>query len=85
MSEFGKAATESKRISVRGVIAIIILVIAVVFMAQNTTDVTIRVLGYSYDVWLWALILVVFLLGMVLGGAVRAGVRKLRGEEKSPK
>ena len=29
MSEFGKAATESKRISARGVIAIIILVIAI--------------------------------------------------------
>ena len=85
MSEFGKAATESKRISARGIIAIIILIIAVVFMAQNTTDVTIRVLGYSFDVWLWALILVVFLLGMVLGGAVRAGVRKLRGQQKAPK
>ncbi len=85
MSEFGKAATENKRISARGIIAIIILVIAVVFMAQNTTDVTIRVLGYSYDVWLWALMLVVFLLGMFLGGAVRSGVRKLRGGEKAPK
>ncbi|CAB4931181.1 MAG: DUF1049 domain-containing protein [Actinobacteria bacterium] len=85
MSEFGKAATEGKRISARGVIAIIILIIAVVFMAQNTTDVTIKVIGYSFEVWLWALILVVFLLGMFLGGAVRAGVRKLRGVEKAPK
>lgn len=85
MSEFGKAATESKRISARGVIAIIILIIAVIFMAQNTTDVEIKILGFSLTVWLWALILVVFLLGMFLGGAVRAGVRKLRGVEKAPK
>ena len=34
---------------------------------------------------IWALILVVFLMGMILGGAVRAGVRKLRGAEKPPK
>ena len=85
MSEFGKAATESKRISARGVIAIIILVIAVIFMAQNTTDVEIRILSFSLTVWLWALILVVFLMGMILGGAVRAGVRKLRGAEQPPK
>ena len=85
MSEFGKAATESKRISARGVISIIILIIAVIFMAQNTTDVEIRILGFSLTVWLWALILVVCLMGMVLGGAVRAGVRKLRGAEPSPK
>lgn len=85
MSEFGKAATESKRISARGVISIIILVIAVIFMAQNTTDVEIKIIGYSFTVWLWALILVVFLLGMILGGAVRAGVRKLRGAEQPPK
>jgi uncharacterized integral membrane protein len=85
MSEFGKAATENKRISARGVIAIIILIIAVIFMAQNTTDVEIKILGFSLTVWLWALILVVFLMGMILGGAVRAGVRKLRGAEKAPK
>ena len=85
MSEFGKAATESKRISARGVIAINILLIAVIFMAQNTTDVEIRILGFSFTVWLWALILVVFLMGMILGGAVRAGVRKLRGAEQPQK
>ncbi len=85
MSEFGKAATESKRISARGVIAIIILVIAVIFMAQNTTDVEIRILSFSLTVWLWALILVVFMMGMILGGAVRAGVRKLRGAEQPQK
>ena len=85
MSEFGKAATESKRISARGVIAIIILVIAVIFMAQNTTDVPIRILSSTLTVWLWALILVVFLMGMILGGAVRAGVRKLRGAEQPQK
>ena len=85
MSEFGKAATESKRISARGVIAIIILVIAVIFMAKNTTDIEIRILSFSLTVWLWALILVVFLMGMILGGAVRAGVRKLRGAEQPQK
>ena len=45
----------------------------------------IKLLGFSLTVWLWALILVVFLMGMILGGAVRAGVRKLRGAEKPPK
>jgi uncharacterized integral membrane protein len=85
MSEFGKAATEGKRVTVRGVISIIILIIAVIFMAQNTTDVEIKILGFSFTVWLWALILVVFLMGMILGGAVRAGVRKLRGAEQPPK
>ena len=85
MSEFGKAATEGKRVTVRGVISIIILIIAVIFMAQNTTDVEIKILGFSFTVWLWALILVVFLMGMILGGAVRAGVRKLRGAEQPSK
>jgi uncharacterized integral membrane protein len=85
MSEFGKAATEGKRITARGVISIIILIVAVTFMAQNTTTVPVKFLNFSLEVWLWALILVVFLLGMFLGGAVRAGVRKLRGAEQPPK
>ena len=85
MSEFGQAAKPSKKISGRGIIGIIIAVIAVIFMIQNTDDAQISLLMFDVTLPLWIVILVVFLLGMFLGGAVRAGVRKLRGTEAPEK
>jgi putative membrane protein len=85
MSEFGTAPKASKRISGRGIAALIILVVAVVFMAQNTDSVNVTFLFFDLSMPLWLVILIVFVLGMLLGGAVRSGFRKLRGAEPKKK
>jgi putative membrane protein len=85
MSEFGTSPKPGKRISGRGIAALIILVVAIIFMAQNTDTVNVTFLFLDLALPLWLVILVVFILGMLLGGAVRTGFRKLRGAEPKTK
>lgn len=62
----------------RGVVLIIIAVLLLVFGVQNLQTAKVNFLGATVDVWVWLLVVGSFLLGMLLGGVVRAGARRLR-------
>jgi len=83
MSEYGSIQkAQAKRPIGRMIIGVIILVIAVIFMLQNFDDVEVRFFGWSLNMPMWLLMVIMFVLGMLLGGVVRGGVRKLRGKEQ---
>lgn len=62
----------------RGVVLIVIGVLLLVFAVQNLQTTPVNFLGAQMQVWVWLLVIGSFLLGMLLGGMVRAGARKLR-------
>ena len=62
----------------RGVVIILIAVVLLVFAVQNLQEATVYFLGMEFQVWVWALVAGSFVLGMLLGGVIRAGARKLR-------
>ena len=62
----------------RGVVLIIAGVLLLVFAVQNLQTAQVNFLGGQIDVWVWLIVVVTFILGMVLGGVVKAGARKLR-------
>ncbi|HEV8024084.1 MAG TPA: hypothetical protein VGP37_04260, partial [Candidatus Nanopelagicales bacterium] len=51
----------------RGIVLIIVAVILLVFAVQNLETAPVSFLGAQIDVWVWALVVGSFLLGMVLG------------------
>lgn len=71
---------EKKGITItwRGIVLILIAVALLVFAVQNLQSATVYFLGAEFSVWVWLLVVGAFVLGMVLGGVVRAGARKLR-------
>lgn len=80
--EFGtlgkKPPKKGVTITWRGIVLIIIAVILLVFAVQNLQTAPVNFLGAALDVWVWLLVVGSFLLGMLLGGTVKAGARKLR-------
>lgn len=82
MSEFGSPPPAKKKSSARMVVVIIILAIALIFMLQNLDSVPVNILWMSVNMPAWLLMVIMFVLGMLLGGVVRGGFRKLRGKDK---
>lgn len=85
MSEFGSPQPPKKRSTGRLIVIIVIAAVAAVFMFSNLESVPLKFFGWStpsLPMWLW--LLVMFVLGMLLGGVVRGGFRKLRGKDKAP-
>ena len=70
-----------RKFNLRIAIGIVVLALGVILIAQNTEKVTINFLNFDITTWLWLLLTVMFILGMLLGGAVRGGIRKLRGSD----
>lgn len=62
----------------RGIVLILAGVLLLVFAVQNLQSAPVNFLGATVDVWVWLLVIASFLLGMLLGGVVKAGARKLR-------
>lgn len=78
-SSDGHVGTE-KKISTGRMIAIIVTAaLAALFVLQNLGSVQVKVLTFDLTLPLWLVMVVLFMLGMIFGGAVRSGVRKLRG------
>lgn len=73
-----KPAKKGVTLTWRGIVMIVIAVILIVFAVQNLQSAPVYFLGLEFSVWVWLLVVGSFLLGMLLGGAVRAGARKLR-------
>ncbi|MDP2014781.1 MAG: LapA family protein [Actinomycetota bacterium] len=68
-----------RKFNLRIAIGIVVLVVAVIVIAQNTEDATLNFLSWDISMPLWLVLTIMFVLGMFLGGAVRGGIRKLRG------
>ena len=68
----------------RGIVLIVVVVILLVFAVQNLQTAPVNFLGAQIDVWVWLLVTASFLLGMLLGGVVKAGARKLRKPKQDP-
>jgi uncharacterized integral membrane protein len=78
-SEFGQSAQKKgMRITWRGVVLVIIGFLLALFAVQNLNTAQVSFLGRDFDIFVWVIVTVSFLLGMVLGGAVRGTARKLR-------
>lgn len=70
-----------KKFNGRMISGVVIAVIALIIIVQNTASAEIAFLGWSWNMPIWLILVIMFVLGMLLGGPVRAGVRKLRGAE----
>ena len=62
----------------RGIVLIVIGEVLLVFAVQNLQLADVNFLGAEVQVWVWALVVGSFALGMALGGVVKTGARKLR-------
>lgn len=79
-----KPEKKGMTITWRGVVLIVIAVALLVFAVQNLQTAPVNFLGAQVDVWVWLLVTASFLLGMLLGGVVKAGARKLRRPKQIP-
>ncbi len=66
------------RVTWRGIVLILIAVVLVVFAVQNLNTAQVSFLGMDFNIFVWVIVTVSFLLGMFLGGVVRGTARKLR-------
>lgn len=66
------------RITWRGIVLIIIGFFLALFAVQNLNTAQVSFFGMDFEVFVWVIVTVSFLLGMLLGGAVRGTARKLR-------
>jgi uncharacterized integral membrane protein len=62
----------------RGIVLVIIGFLLALFAVQNFNTAQVSFLGMDFDIYVWVIVTVSFLLGMVLGGVVRGTARKLR-------
>ncbi len=76
---FGQSAQKKGiRITWRGVVLVILGFLLALFAVQNFNTAQVTFLGMDFDIYVWVIVVVSFLLGMVLGGLVRGTARKLR-------
>jgi len=66
------------RITWRGIVLIVIAFFLAVFAVQNLNTARVSFLGMDFDIDVWIIVTASFVLGMLLGGAVRGTARKLR-------
>jgi len=67
------------------IVSIVILVLSLSFIFSNWDSIPLRFLWLStpsLPMWLW--LLLTFAVGVLLGGVVRGGIRKMRNKDKAP-
>lgn len=80
------AVPARRGIPARGIIGILIAILMLIFIFQNFASVPVQFLFFGpFNLPLWLVLIVTFVLGMLLGGMVRTGFRKLRGKETRPR
>ncbi|MEZ5116564.1 MAG: hypothetical protein R2737_09885 [Candidatus Nanopelagicales bacterium] len=72
-------------LSGRAVAVAAIVVVLVVFLVQNLQSSSVQFLWLDFSLPTWLLVLIVFALGVLLGGLVRGGLRKLAGRDEPGK
>lgn len=85
MSDFGSPQPPKKRSVGRMIVSIVILVLSLSFIFSNWDSIPLRFLWLStpsLPMWLW--LLLTFAVGVLLGGVVRGGIRKMRNKDKAP-
>lgn len=68
-----------RRLGWRGFVGILLGIAGLVFVVQNKQTVQVTILTWTFSVWLWLVLVVFFVLGMLLDGVVRRVYRNLRG------
>lgn len=81
MSDLGRPREKKARPGWRSWVIIILLVLLLIFAVQNLDPVPVEFLFWEGTVWAWVLVTVPFALGVLTGGLVRRGLRKLRKPE----
>jgi uncharacterized integral membrane protein len=77
-----ESKSRASRIGTGRLIVIAIVAVAAAFLIfGNLESTSVWLWGFTLQLPLFIVLIVAFILGMVLGGAVRSGVRKLRGAE----
>lgn len=62
----------------RQIVALVLLVVALLFLVQNTERTTIEALWADVDTPLWVALLVAFVAGLVVGGLMARPARRRR-------
>ena len=75
-------AGKSGGLTGRGVLIVVVLAVLALFIVQNTGSVRVHVLFIDFDMSVWLLIVISFVLGMVLDNSVMGLFRKLRRKSK---
>ncbi|MET4166062.1 MULTISPECIES: DUF1049 domain-containing protein [Gordonia] len=81
-------ATPSKRnplaaISLTGWVALVITIVAVVFILQNRTSVSIELFWVSVRSPMWFILLVIFAVGWLVGALTVVGVNRRRAKARA--
>lgn len=77
-----EAKTGGSGIGTGRMIAIVVIAVASAFLIFGNLEPTqVWLWGFQVTLPLFVVLIVVFVLGMFLGGVVRSGVRKLRGAD----
>jgi uncharacterized integral membrane protein len=77
-AEYEHEREKSRRISAKAVLWIVLAVLVLIFILQNTKEVRVDLLFWDVSTGLWLMLLVVFLIGLALGwllARLRAGRR----------
>jgi len=85
MSDFGSMQPPKKRSVGRMIVTILILAVSLSFIFSNWESVPLKFLWLStpsLPMWLW--LLITFAVGVLLGGVVRGGIRKMRNKDQAP-
>ena len=73
-----------RRLSGRAIGGIALVVVAIVFMVQNTGRVRMTFLFFTVSTPVWLMMLVMLVIGWLAGGAIWNGLRRLTTGEKAP-
>jgi uncharacterized integral membrane protein len=65
--EYRSERDKSRRISAKAVVWIVVAVVVLIFILQNTNDVRVDLLFWNVTTGLWLMLLLVFLIGLGLG------------------
>lgn len=69
-------------ISARGVIAMILGLLVLIFVIQNWSSAKMHLFFWDIEIPLGLLILIIFALGVLTSGMTRKGIRRLRGVKR---
>ncbi len=81
MGDESTAHERPKRRWVRTTVVVLVVLVAVPLIAFNLEETQVWIFGLRVTVPLFLILILMFVLGMLLGGSVRAGFRKLRNSQ----